>query len=117
MDDEIKKEKTEPSLCEPCMIKWEKQQDGKILATMHCINCEENLCESCTDHHLREKMLKNHVFVAIEEFPKKGETEEAISSTTQTTDILLTPSKTTQEERLDAETSKPSRPRTGMRRQ
>lgn len=101
MDDEIRQEMTERSLCEPCRIKWEEHQDGKILATMHCIDCEENLCESCTGHHLRQKMLKNHVIVAIEEFQKKGETEEAISTTIQTTDILLTSSKATREESPD----------------
>lgn len=87
MDAEIKEEKTEPPLRKPCMIKWRKQQDGKILATMHCIDCKENLCKSCRDDHLRQKMLKDHVIVATEELQKKGETEEVISSTTKITDI------------------------------
>lgn len=48
-------------LCEPCST-----ADEQVKATHFCRTCDdpEPLCETCSEHHLKQKLSKNHELCA-----------------------------------------------------
>ncbi|XP_052817948.1 uncharacterized protein LOC128243967 [Mya arenaria] len=45
-------------LCDPCF-----EEGTEFLAAKFCVECEENLCETCVQHHRKAKPCKNHELV------------------------------------------------------
>lgn len=93
-------------LCEPCKRKWEQHKDGKILATKRCNDCQKNLCDSCSDCHIRET---GHNSVKIGNTVKKGQTEKAMSSI----ETYIDPSRSDHGKNKDDETFKGAAARKG----
>lgn len=59
--------------CEPCSI-----DDEHVEATHFCKTCDdpEPLCGTCSKHHLKQKLSKNHEMCAdIEQFPNEKKNE------------------------------------------
>ncbi|XP_052817941.1 E3 ubiquitin-protein ligase TRIM71-like [Mya arenaria] len=45
-------------LCDPCF-----EEGTEVLAAKFCVECEENLCDICVQHHRKAKPCKNHELV------------------------------------------------------
>ncbi|XP_045178579.2 uncharacterized protein LOC123538489 [Mercenaria mercenaria] len=52
--------------CDPCM-----EREIKMNAKVHCLECEENLCNDCEQRHRKLKLTKSHKFVSLNEAPKR----------------------------------------------
>ena len=54
------------ALCDMCTYRAEENDASKInSATTYCLECEENLCQSCATAHRKQKMSREHKLLQI----------------------------------------------------
>jgi len=54
------------TLCDTCTYRAEENKATKVnSATTYCLNCQENLCQSCSTAHRKQKMSRDHKLIQI----------------------------------------------------
>jgi len=56
-------------VCDICGDGNECSEGERLLATRYCVDCEQNLCDSCSKRHGKQRCSRSHKIVTLEEKP------------------------------------------------
>src|SRR6218665_3393959 len=52
-------------MCDMCNVRNEGKTGDIPTATMRCLECQDNYCDSCVKVHLFQKLSRNHQFAKL----------------------------------------------------